>query len=256
MKKIGFLPLLTVTPLLMGFNAVPPYQHPDAYEDFEVSNFALGTKEEDEYPYSLELENKGEGYIQLSDFTFHKKNDDSSYYYIADSCSDLVITSLYLAPKQKTPINGRVDFEATSEDLAFISRAFQTYSYREAEGIEFASSGTTQLDSKTYYDYYFKIANLTVDQDYYYTYLIEFTYEDITYAVECYSETFYINFLKEIDPSKDVTFGRVVTIQGRYKRKDRLDSIWLTIWIIVAAIIVLGGIVGAIIVPFVLAYRH
>lgn len=255
MKKIGFLPLLSITPLLMGLNAVPPYSYPDAYEDFEVSNFALGAKEDERYPFSLELENKGEGYIQLNDFTFQEKKQESNYYYYIDSCGDLVIASLFLAPKQKTPASGRVDFEASYEDLIFRSRAFKTYSFKEAGEIKNTALTTSKFDTKTYYEYHYEIVNLVEDEDYYYSYLVEFVYDDITYAVQCYSETFYISFLKEIDPDKDVTFGRVVTIQGRERRNNNLSSIWITIWIVVGILFTLGFFVSVVVVPIVLSIR-
>lgn len=244
MKKINLLPLLLISPLLFMANSPAPYAYEGEYEDFEVTDLVLNKEGTNDYSYSLSLSNLGEGYLSLNRF-------DLDYYVdYSKECSGILSSDLYLLPHETCSLKGHIYEEVNEDDILFHAYAFKTYSFVEYKNITYKEKEVRYGDDITYYCYSFEIDGYPSSDDFYYTYLVEFSFGEIDFAINARSSYFEIAFKEEIDPS-NITFNRMVAIQGREKRNNYITSIWITVWVIVGIIFFLGFLASLIVVPLV-----
>lgn len=245
MKKIDLLPLLLISPLLFMANSPAPYAYETEYEDFEVTDLVLTKEGTNDYSYYLSLTNLGEGYLSISRF-------DIDYYAdYSKEINDLFSSDLYLLPHETCSLKGHIDQEVKEDDVTFYAYAFKTYSFVEYKSATYKEKEVRYRDEDTYYCYSFEIDGYPRSDDFYYTYLIEFSFGETDFAINAHSSYFEIAFKEEVEPS-NITFKRMVAIQGREKRNNYIASIWITVWVIVGILFFLGFLVSLIVVPILL----
>ena len=215
MKKISFIPLLLISPLLF-MGAVYPYARETPYEDYEISDLTFGEKDNGAYPYSLSISNTGEGYISLTDFRF----DDGEYGngYI-EQIGDFFDSYLYLAPGGKCSLSGHSQVNMDPEKINYNCVAFCEYSINEYKSVTFTGMDEEDYYNGTSYNYYFNIEGYPQENDYYLTYLLEFTYDGVTYAKRFFGETFDLELTKEIDPAEDIEFSSLSSFKVEIEEK-------------------------------------
>ena len=245
MKKINLLPLLLISPLLFMANSPAPYAFETEYEDFEVKDLLLNIEGTNDYSYSLSLTNLGEGYLSISRF-------DIDYYFdYSKECSGILSSDLFLLPHETCSLKGHIDQEVKEDDVTFHAYAFKTFSFVEYKSVTYKEKEVRYGDDITYYCYSFEIDGYPRSDDFYYTYLMEFSYGETDFAINAHSSYFEIAFKEEVEPS-NITFKRMVAIRGREKRNNYISSIWITVWVIVGIIFFLGFLASLIVVPLVI----
>ena len=192
-NKKALLSLMCVAPLLMA-NSPAPYPTRETYKDIDVTITKVEDLVDNTTRYQLEIENTGKLYGIID------------YNYIDLSYGDTGSTSLYihrqslfndelLAPGQSKVYLTETPFKL--DKIESPKWSISTYAYPD-ENVTFSNFVVTESKSTGYYITY-DVKNLG---DYYYTYIVDITYDGADYSFEVSDSSNYFYSVQKLDLSK------------------------------------------------------
>ena len=254
MKKTRFIPLLLLCPLMFMGNSPAPYNVGDVYEDFEVSNIVYGEPNVDNrYPFSVDVKNTGTGYMCVGNSFYMEANNNDysncyhelvSYRNYADVClgpgqtatlvSDNYVSTQHELSEYRVVAYGFKDFFETSFTSIDFNKKENVY------GVDAAG-------------YYFEIKNLKLDNDYYYSMIIDTTIKGENIAFKFYSATdeFNICLNDRTYVAEDFVFNNIYLIRGRSLVNDRVEELWILGYGITSGILFVGFLVSLAFIPMI-----
>lgn len=245
MKKIYLLPLIALLPISFLGNSPAPQAFTEEYNDFEIHNFVVDDEtEEYKYPFSFQVTNIGARYLEIDDNFYFIYDKDKSNTYLSHHIDCL--ENECLAPGQSRTYLGYINskFALDSNLITFKGNALNNLSDGKYTSIEYINS-TYDKDLERYY-YNYKVNDLKED-DYYYSYLIDFDYLETRYVIDVsniYNETFSIILDELIDPNEDIKINKIIQAKGRKKNKGLGTTITVIFWVIAGSFVfsLIGGI--------------
>lgn len=261
MKKYHLIPILTLLPVLFMANSPYPYSNGDVYEDFKCNAVSYDSEKTDGYyKTQLTVENYGDLYLSLSSINLYDavadQSEESSY--LGDVNENIYWN--WLLPPSCT-----MDVEAMSrrndvtlenlnlKGFAFAPEETPTYKsiiYSDEEKCDFYYSDAS------FYVYTFDINGLSFSDEWYYTLIIDYEIGGVKYAQRQEGSTLgYIRLnspSKVNDPQNEITVTKLSLVRGINKRSRMTESIWITIWVVLAITLFIGFLVSLVVVPIVL----
>ena len=200
-KKRFLLPLLFVTPLLMG-NSPAPFPTDEEYGNIDVTCSFIKEVEKG-YQYQIIMNNNGDSYASLSDL---RQNGRHIYQSQVDG---LLSLSEYLSPSNSKTYTIVTDYQLNIQDEDVWSTT--TFAIKD-EGVTFKNSSIVKSG-----DLGLKLkSDISGLEDHYYSAIVDFDYEGTNYALEFHlksSQTVYIN--EDIDVSK-ITINKITAFRSSY----------------------------------------
>ena len=253
-KKIYFLPLLALAPLLMA-NSPAPIVRANEYNDFSCSYLSREEVEDTNYNgrylYNYKVTNNGTGCIES---VLIQSTSIHGYIYAEnDIFDDLVVLpgqTGILSLRTNNDVNPEGE-ELTYRGLAyqeFIQDAFINYDVEIEEK-------TSTYSSSPEYSYYVSF-DTTVDikkNDYEYGLIVELTYKGQKYAMHRdldNSEEFYLCSTKEQLDLSQLTIDKLTMTKGpKYKSALGTFIVIVVVIFITFCALSVGGIIFAIVFP-------
>lgn len=261
MKKKALIPVLLFTPLLFMANSPYPYYNDEPYdiENFEFSNLVYDNPNDySQYPFSIDVENKGDLYLSLNSVYFSTSNYNSNFYIETPNSGCLV------PPKTKMTLRGFADNQYELSDLT-VNSGRNAYGYRvEVEPSTYKS--LTYVSSTSYsvnydlicYEYTYKTTGLYLDDEYHCSLLVDYTINGHKAAQFMYgsaTNTFTIASYEEAS-EENITIDNIYVLKGLQRRHGDWESIWIVVMIGLAVILGLGFIASCVVVPLVLFLKR
>ena len=258
-KKALFLTLL-ISPLFLA-NSPAPYSRPDAYEDFALKSVTYEASVENPgtYIFSLEVENTGDGYLEMYSYDLIEPTGDFEgsyevfyeYDYLFVRPHDTSIikglsTKQYAVTNLKMNGNGFVDLVETAD---------YSFSFYEFSGQDEASSEGMNL-----FYYRFNLKYNLPDKEYNYSMMIDYTINGKKYSKYFYDDSELVDITShEYVAHEDIQFDKLQFIRGRRKQfygfNQLLRNVTMygLIFLVGVGFILLGcGITLAIVIPLVI----
>lgn len=261
MKKYHLIPILTLLPVLFMANSPYPYSNGDVYEDFKCNAVSYASEKEDGYyKTQLTIENYGSQYLSLSSINlFDKAGEESDEATYLGDVSENIYWNWLLPP------NTSMDVEAMSrrndvtlENLTVKGFAFAPLETPTYKSITYSNEekADAYYSDTSFYIYTFDVNGLRFSDEWYYTLIIDYEIGGVKYAQRQEGSTLgYIRLnspTKLEDPQNELTVTGMSLVRGMNKRNRYSQSLWITIWIVVAIALFLGFLASLIVVPLVL----
>jgi len=249
-KKIAIFPLLFVSPLLFMANSPAPAAFPlESYHDFIVTNFVQSDEknEEEKYEFSITIKNFGDNYLLFNAPNFAVVDKNNTYGYI-DSISR---TDTALNPGTTRTFSGTSSKKLiVDDDLEFHSAVYSSPYLGKYKSVTFKEK--SEMSDGTF-RYWFSVDKLEVDDEFYHSYIIDYSYlgEKRAFDQQSYLNDFYITLEEDLD-GQDIEINKVLVANGRSKRASSISSMWLIIWIVIGIFASMGLIAAAIVLPIVI----
>ncbi len=251
-NKAKLVPLILICPLLFMANSAAPYAYPEEYEDFEVTNVTYGDIDSDyRYPVSIEVKNTGESYMMLHNHFFaNTENESLNFYRNGIHYTNTGIACI--GPNQSATLiadrNVIQQYELSA--YSFYAEAYSQY-------VSATYSGVRLDEVEQYSDYAlysFTIEGFKYDTNYYYSPIVEFTAKGESYCIYNYSlnDYFYVSLLDKTLTAEDFEFTGIKLIQGRNRVSRDIESMWLTIWILLGITLFVGFLISLAFIPLII----
>lgn len=237
--------LLVMVPLLMA-NSPSPYPYINEYKDFSHTAIELVSSDADlqKYVYQTTITNDGDGYISLNYTYLYEYRE-----LIASASEDY---DLYLAPTKTSLVNFTLNKEvAVIESLSVSCAGFSDYQLDTFATYTNPSAFKKEGDGTYGYTYLID-AELEYDEDYTYSVLISYTYDETQYVTrEGYISSdgsgVYFTNREDLDVSK-MTLEEIIFVKGNQRSFIDLGSIFMYIFLgLIGGIVGLGIIVALIV---------
>ena len=260
MKKIKYLPLLTLVPLLFMGNSPAPYSYETSYVDFEVTNIVYGEKTEetyyDRYAMTFTVNNYGEKYLE-PEFIFENTKDKEDYLAFMLRNANF---GLLIPPHTSMSLEGYMK-KVNEEDLFVSGYAFDMGKETTFDKASLVS--VTPYYSSDYfsyddgYTYNYNIEGVKHSDQYYYSMIVEYEYNGISCATLAYNlnEFSFSIYGEEKLKEEDIQIKSVRLLQGRDRYASFTNGMWIVIWVVIGVVLGIGFVASAIVVPIVLTSK-
>lgn len=249
-KKVFLLPLLMVTPLFFMANSPAPTAFPsERYYNFVVTNFVQSDEknENNRYDFSITIKNNGDNYLFFNGSNFYVYDSNQNYGHINTSS----ITDYAVNPgKTRTLAGSSPNKLVINDDLQFIASTYSKPYQGKYESITFVEK---QKQDDLYF-YYYSVNELEVDDEYYHSYIIDYSYlgESRAFDTHYLSGDRFTIVLDEDLGEEDLEINKVMVANGRSKRAGTISSMWIIIWIVIGAVFLMALVAACIVLPIVI----
>lgn len=239
MKKLRFVPLLLLSPLLMA-NSPAPQPSMEIYGDIEVTATYVGLSGES-YKYELQIHNVGAFHAMCSPYSYLSLNGEYTY----GDFENGIFEDELIAPGQTATKYFLSSKELTlnpSEDHWFM------YCYNQVdENVTFNNLSVSKVEDKKY-----KVnGDIKGIGDYYYSYAFDVTYDGVDYSFDSHFKDFQFDTYEDLDLSK-LTIKKATAYRSGYKTYNNGFGTFLLVCGIVLGVgfglMVVGGITAIIVV--------
>ena len=181
-KKLLLLPILLTSPLFFMANSPAPAAFPiERYYDFRVDSFSQNDEKNERgyYDFSITIDNFGDNYLLFTNGEFTVKDKYDNYgYTTTENPSDCAIN-----PGKSRTVFGESSVKLNTDELEFVSNVYSSPYQASYDSVTFADKS---VNSDGSYDYRFSVNNLKLDDEYYHSFIVDYSYlgEDRSFDIQ------------------------------------------------------------------------
>ena len=252
-SKLKLIPLLGVLPFFLMANSPYPYGEAEPYDKYQVSDLTYGTYHDaiNAYDTQIKVKNTGEYFLSLSSFYISFTNLDKEFWRVSGQNGNCVCPG-----ETETLFCFAKNEGVTLEDLSF-----EVYAYKPDLVAEYKSISHVKTDSfeevgiGTTYQYFFEIEGLKIDNDYYYSMLVEYETEGQRHAYfndgSAYESFRIETTYATSNPNEDIEIKNIHLIRGINRRARDIEEMWTVVWICTGIAVGAGLLISPAFIPLI-----